>query len=537
MRFRRPSNKSAAALLLAAAITLGGCAREVAIRDRNVIFVVADTLRRDALSIHGGSTPTPNLDHLAKLGVRFERAYSHVAVTGPSHASIFTGLLPSEHGALINTDPLPGKLTTLAEILLDRGYHTTAVVSLGVLKSKYGFAQGFTEFDDTFGDNFFRPGDEITAAALDWLAADPQNPFFLWLHYSDPHEPYSPPTETFADIEVWLNSQHLQTISTNGYRQIIELDLQSGENTLVFASPRGEIETDNKLEFHQVRLWGEKVSMTSRGAWLNDEEAANRAVLRLDGSSALPAALTITNHLAQPQSVKLTLLCHEKYTREKARRLYHEETAFLDRQIGKLTAELERLDILHDSILVFTSDHGEGLGDHDLLGHIHQVYDSLLRVPLFVAAPGQLPEDVVVDSPVRHIDILPTLLDLLQIEPPYDLSGASLAPMIFGDSPQVSLPIISGAYRPLARSDLQSLIRFPYKYILDLQTSREELYDLSNDPGELSNLIHEQPEIAAELRQTLQLAGETGRDTTAREEAPELTQEEIDKLEALGYVN
>jgi len=526
------------AWLLATIVLLAGCADDLDVRDRNVIFIVADTLRGDGLSIHGGSAPTPNLDHLARLGVRFEQAYSHVPVTGPSHASMFTGLLPHEHGALINTAPLPDKLTTLAELLKDRGFRTAAVVSLGVLQTKYGFAQGFDEFDGTFGDNYFRPGDEITEAALDWLEVAPENPFFLWLHYSDPHEPYSPPTETFPKAEVWLNSHYLQTISTNGYRQIIELDLESGENTLVFSSPRGEIEAEDKLEFRQVRLWGQEVSIRSQGGWLNDAKPTSERMLRLDGSSALPATLTLTNHSARLQRAKVTLLCHEKYTQEGARRLYDEETVFLDDQIGRLTAELERKNILRDSILVFTSDHGEGMGEHDLIGHIHQVYDSLLRVPLFIAAPGQLSENVVVDVPVRHIDILPTLLDLLQIEPPNGLSGSSLVPLMSGQKPRVSRPVLSGTYRPLAKFDQQSLVRFPYKYILNLQTSDEELYDLSADPGELRNLILEQPEMAAELKHALDLASQSGIDTaTATAEAPELTQEELDKLEALGYVN
>ena len=539
MRHQTSSIGSLAALLLAAlAVVSGSCADEPDVRDRNVIFIVADTLRGDALSVQGGSAPTPNLDHFARSGVRFERAYSHIPVTGPSHASMFTGLLPHEHGTLINTQPLSDKLTTLAEILQDRGYHTAAFISLGVLRGKYGFDQGFEEFDEQFGENYFRRGDAVTDASLDWLEQKPQKPFFLWLHYSDPHEPYSPPTETLAEVEVWLNSGYLQTISANGYRQVIELDLQSGENTLEFAYPRGEIEPETQLEFRQVRLWGDEVSMASANGWLIAQDSASHKTARLDGASALPTALTLTNHQPQPQRTKLTLLCHEKYTQEGARRLYDEETVFLDAQIGRLTAELERQDILRDSILVFTSDHGEGMGDHDLIGHIHQVYDSLLRVPLFIAAPGQLSKNVVKDAPVRHIDILPTLLDLLQIEPPNGLSGSSLLPMMSEDHPRVSRPVIAGTYRPLAKFDQRSLIRFPYKYILNLQTSDEELYDLTADPGELRNLVHEQPEIATELKKALQLVSQSGIPAaTATAEAPELSQEEIDKLEALGYIN
>jgi len=537
MRFWRHVKVGSATLLVVALLVLEGCVDEVEVGNRNVIFIVVDTLRADALSISGGGVRTPNLDHLARLGARFERSYSHVPVTGPSHASMFTGLLPSEHGVVVNADPLPDKLTTLAEILRDRSYSTAAIVSLGVLQGKYGFDQGFDEFDERFGENYFRSGDEITEAALEWLAAAPRSPFFLWLHYSDPHEPYSPPTESFPLAEVWLNSRYLQTISADGYRQIIELDLESGDNTLLFASPRGEIEPQGELQFRQMRLWSESVSMVSPDGWLEDTASTNKKrIVRLEGLSALPTALTLTNPSPLPQRVRLTFLLHEPYTPERARELYGAETVFLDHQIGNLLASLERLHLLEDSILVLTSDHGEGLGEHDLVGHIQQVYDSLLRVPLLMAAPGLIPNDITVNTTVRHIDVLPTLLHWLQIEIPSGLSGVSLAPLMSGQRPGTPLPVHSGTYRPLAKFDQQSLVRFPYKYILNLQTSKEELYHLELDPGEVNDLMHQSPEIAAKLRLEMESRAHSASPDETKD-ATELSQEELDKLRALGYIN
>jgi arylsulfatase A-like enzyme len=522
------------------ALVLVGCADGQRDERRpNLVFVVADTLRTDALSVHGGETPTPNIDRLAGRGVRFDLAYSHVPVTGPSHASMFTGLRPEEHGALINTNPLPEGLTTLAEVLQREGYRTAAVISLGVLRSRYGFAQGFDFYEESFTDDFHRPGHEVTAAALAWLAQDLEEPFFLWVHYSDPHEPYSPPTETFPVVEAWLNFRYVGDLSTNGYRQRLELELDSGENSLVLTWPRGERHEDRPLELKQIRVWNDDVVLAADDDWLRRAaRGPTSPATRWHGTSTLPVELILTNQGSERQTVELTLLCHEEYTDSTVRRRYAQETAYLDLEIGKLTAGLEQLELLDDAVVVFTSDHGEGLGDHGLTGHIHQVYESLIRVPLFLAAPGRLPAGRVIDLPVTHSDLLPTLLELLAIDPLPGISGSSLLPLASDEDRRAARPVLAATYRPLARSDQRSLLRYPFKYIVDLESGQEELYDLSRDPGESRNLIAERPEIAAELAGTLRLARESVPDRPTDEaQSPELTQEEIDKLEALGYVN
>ncbi len=166
-----------------------------------VLLVTIDTLRADRLSSYGGRVPTPAIDGLAESGIRFDRAYAPSPLTGPSHASLFTGLLPPEHGVRDNGVPLERSVPTLAEAFRDEGYETAAFVGAAPLDERLGFSRGFTTFDGRFrtrpGSNLFaeRRAREVTALASTFVRerTDPGRPLFLWIHLFDPHAPYEPP--------------------------------------------------------------------------------------------------------------------------------------------------------------------------------------------------------------------------------------------------------------------------------------------------------------------------------------------------------
>jgi len=199
-------------LLVAAAAMLAGlaCTRsptpedggaEVAARPP-IVLISIDTIRSDRLPAYGyEGVETPAIDRLAGDGVLFERAYSHVNVTLPSHASIFTGLLPSVHGVRDNAGyRLDGAIPTLAAELHRYGYATGGFVSSYVLRSGTGIARGFEVYDDGVGfetgrqlGQIQRAGTDTLAAASEWLAGVAEEPFFLFLHLYEPHAPYEPP--------------------------------------------------------------------------------------------------------------------------------------------------------------------------------------------------------------------------------------------------------------------------------------------------------------------------------------------------------
>lgn len=168
----------------------------------NLLLVTIDTLRADHVGAYGAEgDPTPALDWLAAGGVRFETALAAAPLTLPSHASIFTGLYPPRHGARHNgLFELPADAETLAERVGAAGYATGAVIGSFVLERRFGLAQGFDHYDDSgFGERrsgpagyFERGADEVSDRALGWLMRAPE-PFFLWVHYFDPHSRYAPP--------------------------------------------------------------------------------------------------------------------------------------------------------------------------------------------------------------------------------------------------------------------------------------------------------------------------------------------------------
>jgi arylsulfatase A-like enzyme/Flp pilus assembly protein TadD len=162
----------------------------------NVLVLTVDTLRPDALGWVAGKNQTPALDGLARAGFAFPAAVSPVPLTFPSHAALFTGLLPRRLGLRDNGQLLPAGPATLAERLKGRGYHTAAFVSGYPLDSAFGLDRGFDVYDDALtaaseGD-LERPAAATVAAAAAWVRTAPA-PWLLWVHLYDPHYPYEPP--------------------------------------------------------------------------------------------------------------------------------------------------------------------------------------------------------------------------------------------------------------------------------------------------------------------------------------------------------
>ncbi len=225
----RPLKLAGAALLCAALLPLSGCGRSAAGKAAgahwNVLLVTFDTTRADYIRCYGNQRiQTPTLDGLARDGVRFARALSAAPITAPSHTTILTGRYPIAHGVRDNGLFTLGKdQLTLAEILRAHGYATAAAVGAYPVIARFGLNQGFDLYDDHLtgiyedyrGQRvmpkerlFFdeRRAAQVNEAILPWLkkhAGRPDGkPFFAWVHYFDPHQPFEPPApydELYAD--------------------------------------------------------------------------------------------------------------------------------------------------------------------------------------------------------------------------------------------------------------------------------------------------------------------------------------------------
>lgn len=207
MRFRFLNWPLGLGLLLLAACNRGGPGGAPVFRNAPVVLISIDTLRSDRLPAYGyGKVETPALDALRRDSILFERAYSQIPLTLPSHVSIFTGRLPGDHGVRDNVGYRydAAKVPGLPGLLHAAGYATGGAVSAYVLRSDTGVGHGFDTYDDGIKVRFNeslgssqRPGGEASAAALSWVRTVADKPFFLFLHIYEPHTPYAPP-EPFA---------------------------------------------------------------------------------------------------------------------------------------------------------------------------------------------------------------------------------------------------------------------------------------------------------------------------------------------------
>jgi arylsulfatase A-like enzyme len=259
----------------------------------NVVLITIDTLRDDHCSVSGyDRETTPHLDRLARQGARMAMAYSPTATTGPTHASIFTSLYPVAHGVVKNGMDLSTDFVTLAETLRDRGYNTAAIVSSFVLDAKFGYDQGFDVFEDDFDPGatslprkrfeghyvdggFDQPADATTRKALQVLErlAEDDEPFFLFVHYFDPHAPYTPPqpwaarfssAESGGDALAEMIDAYDGEIAfaDNGMGQLLDMLREDGleqDTLVVVTADHGEGLMQHGHMHHGVQIYEESV--------------------------------------------------------------------------------------------------------------------------------------------------------------------------------------------------------------------------------------------------------------------------------------
>ena len=234
-----------------------------------MLLVTLDTVRADHLGCYGDAeAATPVLDALASRGVRLETAVAHAPITGPSHASILTGVTPLRHGIRNNGGyVLPRQVGTIAEDFGRAGYRTAAFVSGFPLDTRFGYSRGFEVYDDKFphGNDprrapyVERPADQTTSVALRWLdeRSSSAAPWFLWIHYYDPHSPYEPPGEfatRFAkapyDGEIAFVDQQLGVV----LRRLEALGV-SGRTLVLVVGDHGESLAEHGEATHGIFLY------------------------------------------------------------------------------------------------------------------------------------------------------------------------------------------------------------------------------------------------------------------------------------------
>lgn len=222
------------------------------------------------------------------------------------------------------------------------------------------------------------------------------------------------------------------------------------------------------------------------------------------------------------------------FKEEYSDRPYDGEIAYMDHYVGKTIDKLKEKNIIDNTLIILAGDHGEALGEKNEVDHGLYIYDVTMRVPFIFYSPNYLSQGLVVDSKVRLLDIMPTVLDMLKISVSEEVQGMSLLPYMSGKKKD-DLPSYIESYMPreyYGWSELTGLIDGDWKYI---KAPRPELYNLRTDPQEEINVYNKEKKIVSNMIEKLNTLVEkysSGKETGKRK----LTREEEDRLRSLGYL-
>jgi arylsulfatase A-like enzyme len=508
-------------------------------RPENIILITLDTQRADYVSAYDPDhAATPNIDLLAREGTLFRNAYSLIPITLPAHASVFFSEPPHAVRNYNNGQKIGAKRArpSFVNLLRKEGFATAAFVSLGVLKSTFGLDQGFEDYRDEFPpERWYLSAAEVNERAFSWLEKNSGRPFFAWIHYSDPHDPYAPP-DSPQDFKLFLNDRLILETSLQKYMfNRAVLDLEPGQNRLRIEFRN---EFDDRPEHFLGRLDRLELDPAPDGENLKLEFRRGWYIRRTDGTFFFKnnSLIDIQNNEG-PRQAKITLRGKPNLTGEMASTCYRREVEYMDAQVGRLWEKLRQLGIFDKTAILLAGDHGEGLGEYHNdfgdphIGHIHFLYDIYLRVPLILRNPAQNKKGVVRTEYVTLLDVAPTLTALAGIKPLPHFRGRNLLRPAKKGRPI----ILEETYRPEAYQDRFGLLSPPWHLILTARRNKLELYNLERDPGEKTDLSGGSgwtPELLP-LRQKLE---DFAREVLSGKQEIQIDDKTKEMLRALGYI-
>jgi arylsulfatase A-like enzyme len=456
----------------------------------DVLLIVLDTVRAENVSAYGYHRPTtPNLDALAAEGALFLDATSPSTWSLPSHASLFTGLFPSGHGAHGEHRFLEPDVPTLAEALAANGYETRCFTANAWISDSLGLTRGFAWSDEAWRDGavsrgflfIFRlldrlglgipdkGGAQVVSNFEDWIETRPEDapPAFVFMNFIEAHFPYHQLPDEYLVRFTSIPKDELHAIS--------------------------------------VRLLAAQFGGDSPAA----EEVAEAAMAMYDGG-----------------------------------------ILYSDFLLGRVVAALRAAGTLDDTILVVLSDHGELVGEHGVFGHGFALYEPMIRVPFFIRYPNRLQAGSRVSTPVSTVGIYATVLELLGLDPPGTPQVASLLPAISGGPPGgpalserfATESVSSTAVDALSRTDIRfRSYRVGSMKLIEASDGTSHLFDLVADPGETRDLATSEPAELARLKGELNrwraAVAVPGIDAPLADvAAPPIDPAAQERLRQLGYV-
>ena len=404
-----------------------------------VLLVFFDTMRHDRAGFSGyGKGTTPNLDSLAGKGSVFTNVYATDVPTQPCYTATLTGKRGVTTGVVSHGQPeetIPTSTVTLPKILAQHGILTAGISTL--CRFRRWFADGFTHYLQPDMRTWLQhvTAKQVNEQALPWLRAyATRGDFFLFLHYWDPHTPYSDECREFVPRFYTGNPKDPENHSLDGLR---------------------------------------------RHPMLNDFI-----------SGAIPdleAGVTDINYVNA---------------------LYDAEIYYADKHFGEIVATLDDLGVLDDTMIVFTSDHGESMwGEHGIYFDHMDAYEQVSHVPL-VAWHSERVRTARLDALVQHIDLAPTILEAFGLEAPPDYEGRSLWPLLQGKEEDHYEAVVTNhglwSSQRAMRTKEWSLVKTIDSGMLDPALApdpkpRTELFQRGTDPAELHDVAAEQGTPLAEM--------------------------------------
>jgi arylsulfatase A-like enzyme len=497
----------------------------------NFLLITLDTQRADYIGCYGeGKADTPHLDSLAERGILFTRSYSLIPITLPAHAAILYSLPPHQlhiynNGQLFEKSE--GGLS-LAAVFQANKFSTAGFVSLGVLKSKFGLSEGFDVYEDSFSPGrWYLHAEEINQKVFSWLKENKDNPFFLWVHYSDPHDPYAPPS-TPQDMEILVNgkSEHVLTLRRKRL-QTFTFTLAEGENTVVFRvlNPFPDKRDDCRASLNDVIFdKTEGLDITYDGIEVLTVKSGTSFLVKKEGTMRIfnPGP---ERKLRFTTRGNLNLLDKEKI------KGYREEVEYMDFEIGKLIGWLEHLGLFDRTAILVVGDHGEGLGEYKThFGHIHFLYEVYMRIPMILYDPLSNERGLKVSIPVSLIDVAPTALSLMGWKKRPSYRGRNLLDLK-GENPF----IFQETYKPESFFDRFAGIHYPWHLIYTPGRQEFELFHLADDPGEKYN-VYASRKFSAETVDLRQKVQALARSILSGKPEPKLDKKSTEMLKSLGYI-
>lgn len=520
--------------------------RKLRMKKKNLVLIMCDQLRKDFLGCYGNEyVNTPNIDSLATHSTVFDHCYVNNPICMPSRMSIFTGLYPHNHNQWTNGNQLEHPLRTLADHLHDNGYHTGSIGKLHFQCTDCGKNAPHISMEDhrlweEKGDNIdwygpywgfehveFTSGHATKPLAHygkwyhehggkdEWAVAKPvegfdacpvttmpenlhdsmfvgeraaayisehangDQPFFLTASFPDPHHPFNPPLETalrYKDVPV---------------------KMPVNEDDDLHTRPR-------HYHYHQYGVW-HRAGLLHPLPDMPEEDkekcgkCANQIAQFMD-EKILQGLGLLTHGDSSGEEYKPSVLsAHE---RDQRIRNTYAMVDLIDKGVGKILDALKESGALEDTVIIFTADHGELMGDHGLWLKGPFFYDGLVNVPLMMHTPED--NASVTEALASSVDIYPTCCELLGVPTPRSCDGMSQAAALRGE--KIRTECLFEYRNGYFENDVYTLGYVDEKYkFVQYQNGDVEMTDRINDPEENLNIVYNgaNPELLAEYRNKL----------------------------------